>query len=225
MLQPKQKIAVYIFCIVTITTLVSIATNLQLLHYAAKPLLMPALMVLLWLTVSAVPNKKLLLTGLFFSWLGDVLLLFENRHALYFILGLISFLTTHIFYIIYFLKIRPKQISLFKKYPFLPALVTMYGITLTWQLFPHLGDLKIPVVVYASVICIMLVCSMHIYYRVNSKAAACYITGALAFVVSDSLLAINKFYTAFPYSGLLIMLTYCAAQYFIVRGYIQQKND
>ena len=185
---------------------------------------MPALMVLLWLTVSAVPNKKLLLTGLFFSWLGDVLLLFENRHALYFILGLISFLTTHIFYIIYFLKIRPKQISLFKKYPFLPALVTMYGITLTWQLFPHLGDLKNPVVVYASVICIMLVCSMHIYYRVNSKAAACYITGALAFVVSDSLLAINKFYTAFPYSGLLIMLTYCAAQYFIVHGYIQQKK-
>lgn len=224
MLQPKQKIAVYFFCIVTITNLVSIATNLQLLHYAAKPLLMPVLMVLLWLTVSKVPNKLLLLSGLFFSWLGDVLLLFENRHALFFILGLISFLTTHIFYIIYFLKIRPKQTSLFKKYPFVPALVVMYGITLTWQLFPHLGNLKIPVAVYAAVICCMLLCSMHIYNRVNYKAAICYITGALAFVVSDSLLAINKFYTAFPYSGLLIMLTYCAAQYFIVRGYIQQKT-
>lgn len=224
MLQPKQKITVYIFCIATIIDLISIATNSQLLHYMVKPLLMPALMVLLWLTVSKVPNKSLLLTGLFFSWLGDILLLFENRHTLFFILGLISFLTTHIFYIIYFLKIRPKQTSLFKKYRFLPALVAMYGITLTWQLFPHLGNLKIPVVVYAAVICCMLLCSMHIYNRVNNNAAICYITGALAFVISDSLLAINKFYTAFPYSGLLIMLTYCAAQYFIVQGYIQHKT-
>lgn len=224
MLQPKQKITVYIFCIATIIDLISIATNSQLLHYMVKPLLMPALMVLLWLTVSKVPNKSLLLTGLFFSWLGDILLLFENRHTLFFILGLISFLTTHIFYIIYFLKIRPKQTSLFKKYRFLPALVAMYGITLTWQLFPHLGNLKIPVVVYAAVICCMLLCSIHIYNRVNNNAAICYITGALAFVISDSLLAINKFYTAFPYSGLLIMLTYCAAQYFIVQGYIQHKT-
>lgn len=224
MLQPKQKITVYIFCIATIIDLISIATNSQLLHYMVKPLLMPALMVLLWLTVSNVPNKSLLLTGLFFSWLGDILLLFENRHTLFFILGLISFLTTHIFYIIYFLKIRPKQTSLFKKYRFLPALVAMYGITLTWQLFPHLGNLKIPVVVYAAVICCMLLCSMHIYNRVNNNAAICYITGALAFVISDSLLAINKFYTAFPYSGLLIMLTYCAAQYFIVQGYIKHKT-
>lgn len=224
MLQPKQKITVYIFCIATIIDLISIATNSQLLHYMVKPLLMPALMVLLWLTVSKVPNKSLLLTGLFFSWLGDILLLFENRHTLFFILGLISFLTTHIFYIIYFLKIRPKQTSLFKKYRFLPALVAMYGITLTWQLFPHLGNLKIPVVVYAAVICCMLLCSMHIYNRVNNNAAICYITGALAFVISDSLLAINKFYTAFPYSGLLIMLTYCAAQYFIVQGYIKHKT-
>lgn len=215
---------VYIFCIATIIDLISIATNSHLLHYMVKPLLMPALMVLLWLTVSKVPNKSLLLTGLFFSWLGDILLLFENRHTLFFILGLISFLTTHIFYIIYFLKIRPKQTSLFKKYRFLPALVAMYGITLTWQLFPHLGNLKIPVVVYAAVICCMLLCSMHIYNRVNNNAAICYITGALAFVISDSLLAINKFYTAFPYSGLLIMLTYCAAQYFIVQGYIQHKT-
>ncbi len=224
MLQPKQKITVYIFCIATIIDLISIATNSQLLHYMVKPLLMPALMVLLWLTVSKVPNKSLLLTGLFFSWLGDILLLFENRHTLFFILGLISFLTTHIFYIIYFLKIRPKQTSLFKKYRFLPALVAMYGITLTWQLFPHLGNLKIPVVVYAAVICCMLLCSMHIYNRVNNNAAICYITGALAFVISDSLLAVNKFYTALPYSGLLIMLTYCAAQYFIVQGYIQHKT-
>lgn len=223
MLQLKQKIIVFIFCILVVTDLVSIAANIQLLHVIVKPMLVPALMLLLQFSSSVVIHKKILLAGLFFSWLGDVLLLFENRHPLFFILGLVSFLTTHIFYIIYFLKIRPLHTSLLKKYPFLFVLVVLYGITLVWQLFPHLGDLKIPVVVYASVICSMLLCSLHIYYRVNSKAAVYYVVGAMAFVISDSLLAINKFYEPFVYSGIFIMLTYCAAQYFIVSGYIEQK--
>lgn len=224
MLQLKQKITVFIFCVLVITDLISIAGNIQFLHVLVKPMLVPALMLLMLFSASSVIHKKILLTGLFFSWLGDVLLLFENRHALFFILGLVSFLTTHIFYIIFFLKIRPQHTSLLKKYPLLFVMVVLYGITLVWQLFPHLGDLKIPVIVYAAVICSMLLCSLHIYYWVNSKAAVYYVVGALAFVISDSLLAINKFYEPFAYSGILIMLTYCAAQYFIVRGYIEQKS-
>ena len=220
---PKKKIIVFIFCIIVIAHLAGTAYNLPLMHFIAKPMLMPALMLLLFFSPSIVAHKKLLLTGLFFSWLGDVLLLFENRHALFFILGLINFLTTHIFYIIYFLKIRPLKISLLKKQPVLILMVLVYGILLVWLLYPYLGNLKLPVVVYAVIICNMLLCSLHIYYRVNSKAASFFIVGATAFVISDSLLAINKFYEPIPYSGILIMLTYCAAQYFIVRGYIEQK--
>jgi uncharacterized membrane protein YhhN len=61
---------------------------------------------------------------------------------------------------------------------------------------------------------------MHVYKSVGVTARRQFVTGALFFVVSDSLLAINKFYQAFPFAGLLIMLTYCAAQYFIVRGFM-----
>lgn len=224
MLQLKQKITFFIFCILVITDLVSISVNRQLLHIIVKPMLVPALMLLLLFSPSVVDHKKILFTGLFFSWLGDVLLLFENKHALFFILGLVSFLITHIFYIIYFLKIRPLHTSLLKKYPLLFVLVVLYGITLVWQLFPYLGHLKIPVIVYAAVICSMLLCALHIYYRVNNKEAIYYVVGAMAFVISDSLLAINKFYAPFAYSGILIILSYCAAQFFIVRGYIEQKQ-
>jgi uncharacterized membrane protein YhhN len=166
-----------------------------------------------------------LLTGLFFSWLGDVFLLFEYKHALFFIFGLVSFLTTHIFYIVYFLRIQSEKTSMLKKQPVLIALVLAYGITLVWQLYPHLGDLKLPVILYATVICSMLLCSLHIFLKVNKKAAAFYLLGAAAFVISDSLLAINKFYQPFAYAGVLIMLTYCAAQFFIVTGYTQHDQS
>ena len=223
MQQPVQKKIAFAFWVLTLLDITGIAANIQLLHFIAKPLLIPALLLLLVFTKSATPGKNLLLAGLFFSWMGDVFLLFENKNALFFIFGLASFLTTHIFYIIYFLRIKSAGPSLLKKQPVLIALVLGYGITLVWQLYPHLGDLKLPVIIYAMVICTMLLCSLHVFLKVNRKSAVYYLAGASVFVISDSLLAINKFYQPFAFAGLLIMLTYCAAQYFIVCGYAE--ND
>jgi uncharacterized membrane protein YhhN len=220
-LQKKLSIA---FWILALLDIVGITANIEILHFIVKPLLIPALLGLLFYSGSTIPGKKLLGTGLIFSWLGDVFLLFEYKYALFFIFGLASFLTTHIFYIIYFLRIRSANISLLKKQPIFIALVLTYGITLVWQLYPQLGDLKLPVIAYAAVICTMLLCSLHIYLKVNKKAGRYYLSGATAFVVSDSLLAINKFYQPFAYAGIFIMLTYCAAQYFIVRGFIEQDK-
>jgi uncharacterized membrane protein YhhN len=225
MQQPVQKKMAFAFWILAILDMVGIAAHIEMLHFIVKPLLIPALLLLLFYTRSTVPGKNLLLIGLFFSWMGDVFLMFEYKHALFFIFGLASFLTTHIFYIIYFLRIRSANASLLKKQPMYIALVLAYGITLVWQLYPHLADLKLPVIVYAAVICSMLLCSLQIFLKVNKKAAGYYLSGAMAFVISDSLLAINKFYQPFAFAGIFIMLTYCAAQYFIVRGFIEQDNS
>jgi uncharacterized membrane protein YhhN len=224
MQQPVQKKWAFVFAVLSLLYIAGIAFNVNMLYYVAKPLLIPALLVLLFFTKSSVPGKYLLLTGLFFSWMGDVFLLFENRNELFFIVGLASFLTTHFFYIIYFLRIRSSNTSLLKKRPVLIVLVLLYGITLVWMLYPHLGDLKIPVIAYATVICTMLLCSLHIFLKVERKTAVYFLIGAAAFVISDSLLAIDKFYQPFAYAGVFIMLTYCAAQYFIVQGFIEQNN-
>lgn len=225
MQQPVKKISTIAFWVFTLLDITGIAFNLETLHFIAKPLLVPALLMLLFFTQSSVPGKKLLITGLIFSWMGDVFLLLEYKHALFFIFGLASFLTTHIFYITYFLRIRSANVSLLKKQPVLIALVLVYGVGLVWLLYPHLGDMKLPVIIYASVICTMLLCSLHVFLKLNKKAAAHFLLGASAFVVSDSLLAINKFYQPFAFAGVLIMLTYCAAQYFIVTGYTQQTDS
>jgi uncharacterized membrane protein YhhN len=213
-----------IFWVVAAVDIIGITTNNSGLHYAAKPLLIPILMLLLVFTKTTPPRKNLLLTGLFFSWVGDMFLLFESRNNLFFIFGLVAFLTTHIFYIIYFLKIQSTAVSLLKKQPLLVVLVLGYGVTLVYILFPYLKELKIPVMVYAAVICTMLLCSLHVFFKVNKPANLFYIAGALLFVLSDSLLAMNKFYQPLAYAGVLIMLTYCAAQYFIVCGFIKQQH-
>jgi len=222
-MNPVQKRLTLAFWILAVLDILGIVTKTEILHYIVKPLLIPALLLLLFFTDTAVSGKKLLFIGLIFSWLGDVFLLFESKQALFFIFGLASFLTTHIFYILYFLRIHSANISLLKKQPILIALVLTYGITLVWQLFPYLGELKIPVIIYAIVICSMLLCSLHIFSKVKRKSAGFYLLGASVFVISDSLLAVNKFYQPFAYAGAFIMLTYCAAQYFIVRGFIEQE--
>ncbi len=219
----KTQTLQVVFWMIAAADIIGIAANIPLLHYAAKPLLIPALIILLAAVTAAVPGKKRMLVALFFSWLGDVLLMFEPKHTLFFIFGLVCFLITHILYIIYFLSIKSKKISLLKKYPLLIVLIIAYGLGLVWLLFPHLGDLKLPVMVYAAVICSMMLCSVHIFLKVNQKAAVFYLTGAATFVLSDSILAINKFYQPFAYAGAFIMLTYCTAQYFIVHGFIEQE--
>lgn len=225
MLQPLQKKITAAFWALAILDVLGIAAGIEILHFTFKPLLIPVLMLLLHNTPSSVPGKNLLMAGLFFSWMGDVFLLFEYKQPLFFIFGLAGFLITHIFYIVYFLRIRSANSSLLKNQPLLVALVPAYGILLVRLLYPDLGDLKLPVMVYAAVICTMLLCSLHIFLKVNKKAAGYYLSGATAFVISDSLLAINKFYQPFAFAGFFIMLTYCAAQYFIVRGFIEQDNS
>ncbi len=223
MQQPVHQKLTIAFILLTAIDLTGIFTGFSPLHYTAKPLLIPVLMLLLFFTATPVTGKKLLFFALFFSWMGDVLLLVEQLDPLFFIFGLACFLTTHICYIIFFLSIRSPNPSLLFRQPVLLFLIPAYGLALVCFLYPNLGALKLPVILYATVICTMLLCSIHVFFKINSPANRFYVWGASAFVLSDSLLAINKFYQPFAFAGMLIMITYCAAQYFIVRGFMDQE--
>lgn len=169
-------------------------------------------------------NYKLIAAGLLFSWLGDIFLLIKSERPVFFIAGLLSFLITHAFYIVYFLSIKSAAPSLLHRRPLYVLIVAAYGFALGWLLLPRLGGLKIPVVFYAVVICSMLLCSIHSYLKVKKTAAKYLVTGAVLFLLSDSLLAINKFHEPFFLAGFWIMLSYCAAQYCIVKGFKEEAS-
>lgn len=62
---------------------------------------------------------------------------------------------------------------------------------------------------------------MHMVFIKNKIAGRLMITGALLFLISDSTLAVDKFYQSFEMGGIIIMLTYGLAQLFITEGAIQ----
>lgn len=186
-----------------------------------KPLLVP---VLFFATKESdeFPTKKWLLSALLFSWIGDIILLFSDKGELYFIFGLVAFLTAHILYITLFVKQETSLIHKEKNgYWFGYGLVLLYLFGMLSVLIPKLGDLKIPVGIYAMTISLMLIETLKGYFNWKNDSKKYILIGAIFFVISDSLLAFNKFYEAINNATLLIMTTYIAAQYFIVKGILE----
>lgn len=196
------------------------------LEKITKPLLMIVMIIYFVFSVNKISSayKRWIITALAFSWLGDVLLMFQQEKPIFFLLGLSAFLIAHIFYIIFFHWVRVNEQV--KSRWWLLVIVTVYYAALITLLYPHLADMKVPVPVYGIVISFMLLLAMHMLFIKNSKAGQLMMTGAVLFILSDSILAINKFYQPFEAAGLLIMLTYGIAQLLITKGaiaYIHSK--
>lgn len=208
-----------LFFIVVAINISSIFFNCTILIIVSKPLIVGSL--LCFYLISSMQNigavKPLVITAIGCSIIGDVLLLFEKNSPLFFIFGLVSFLLAHIFYSItfyYFLQKQHIKIS-WKLLPF----VACYYFLLLYVLFPTLGNMKLPVVVYGAVISTMFFIALHIFF--TKQNAYLIIIGAAFFVLSDTLLAINKFYTTYYQASIFIMITYSFAQYCIVKGIVK----
>lgn len=167
--------------------------------------------------------KKYVLAALFFSWAGDILLMFQEKDSNFFLFGLSAFLLAHIFYIFFFNRVR--VIENVKINLSLLLIVALYYGGLIFLLFFHLGDMKVPVMVYGAVISCMFMLAMHMLFIKNKAAGKWMMSGALLFVMSDSLLAINKFYQPFQMAGVSIILTYGLAQLFITEGTIRYTRS
>ena len=218
----NSKVWLYLFFIDLLVELLAIANNWNSMGLVTKPLLIATLAA--WFLFSSNDYSAIryyIVFALFFSWLGDILLMMEEKDPMYFIAGLGSFLAAHIIYIFFFFRVRKRMPDKKPWNIFLISAVGLYTISLFFLLNPHLGDLKIPVLAYAIIISVMLVCAMHTFSFNNKRAAYWWLRGAVLFVTSDSLLAFNKFYHHFPMAGIAIMLTYGLAQFAIVNGSLQ----
>jgi len=212
-----------VFWVIVLLGIVVMSLDIRWLDYIFKPLLMPVLLAAVFVRSARAKGRKKIILALFFSFCGDVFLLFEDRGSLFFIGGLICFLITHLFYIAYFLQIKQPGESPAKLYPYLVMFIAGYTAFLLYVTWPNLHELKIPVIIYACIISTMLYLSLCVPYKVGKTACQLFVTGAVFFVVSDSLLAANKFYKAFTLAPFSIRLTYCFAQYCIVKGFLKKR--
>ncbi|MFV8335894.1 lysoplasmalogenase [Flavobacterium sp. RSP29] len=186
-----------------------------------KPYLLPFLIFAVYFHERFI-TKKILLTALTLSWIGDIILMFTDKAEFYFIAGLIAFLLSHISYIILF----SKQLKIYLKKSKIifwvgVTAIAFYLIVMMLILLPSLGDLKIPVFVYALTISIMLLFALKGFLNWQKPANSYILIGAIIFLASDSILAFDKFYAPLQYSSFLIMATYLTAQYLIVTGILK----
>lgn len=214
----KKNLWIILFAAVLIGDMVGIQLSNEELQYFFKPLIIPALVGYFY------SHTKTLLTGivkwifaaLFFSWAGDILLMFVDKNQDFFLAGLISFLVAHILYSLSFYKvIRNENVRI--RWWILMLVTVSYLLLMIW-LSPYLGEMKWPVRIYGFVICTMFLLAAHLSFIKFRSAGTLVRYGALLFLISDFLIATNKFYQSFDLIGFSIMLTYGLAQLLIVMG-------
>jgi len=224
MLSKNEKYFSALFLVIVLIELLSASIeSLHMVHYFAKPAIVISLIILFVRTSESLTTsiKNLTLLALVFSLLGDILLMFVDKSPHFFTLGLLAFLTAHIMYVIVFLKHRNKEKS---PVGFI-ILLLIYATGLFYFLKDNLGVMLIPVIIYMLVILSMATSSYLRINKVNIWSYRLVFIGALFFMISDSILALNKFYQPMPYSNISIMVTYALAQYLIVIGILKLKNN
>lgn len=179
--------------------------------WLVKILPMFVLFWVVWPLTSSAPsehlsNVKLFLVAIVFSSFGDVFLALGRDDM--FIFGLGSFLVSHLFFISSF---RPFNLSGLKFFPLYGGV----GLGLFSLMSPNLGELALPVFVYMLVLVTMAISTIS-----SHKSSKWLVLGGISFVVSDSLIGLNKFYTPIPHVGLCIMVTYYFAQFALVKGIV-----
>jgi uncharacterized membrane protein YhhN len=190
-------------------------------HYFSKPLLIPLLLGYYVLSVTEDNRSRQVMLALIFSWAGDVLLLFAGSREWFFMAGLLSFLTAHVFYIFAYQYHQSEDTSRallgVQRFRFsLPIILTTTGLITV--LYVKLGAMKIPLIAYALVIAIMAMNALFRFGRTTPGSFSRVFLGAILFMISDSMIAINKFLTVVSFGGFWIMATYILAQFLIVEG-------
>lgn len=218
-----KRFPIFVFVLASSLEIASYIFDWNEVHLIAKPLIVLGLIGHYYFQSNN--RSAIFIWALVFGCAGDVLLLFQGE--LFFIAGLVSFLIGHVLYILCYRQFqyadKTKELLGPQKVRFsLPFI--LFGTGLFVILFPVLGDMKIPVAIYTLVLTLMVINALLRYGRTTSQSFLFVFLGAILFVASDSMLAINKFLHPFSSAGVMVMLTYCVAQLLIVEGVLAHEN-
>jgi uncharacterized membrane protein YhhN len=175
--------------------------------YIFKPLTMVFILLIAFLGQAASPfYKYMIITGLLFSLAGDIFLMLPTDR---FVAGLVAFLLAHLFYIAAFAS----EISALIWWPLIPFVI--YGIVIYIILASSLGKLKVPVLIYVVVILIMAWLAWERWIKTGQDGALLASIGAVLFIISDTILALDRFRGTFKLARASNLTTYFAAQLLI----------
>lgn len=195
--------------------LFSIERGPRWLFYLSKPL--PVLLMAALIPFSSSVDTNLafwIFSGLILSAIGDVLLSLPKDK---FVSGLSSFLLAHICYVLGYLGMV-STITLWT-----PAVILALGILAFLLLLPNLGTMTLPVAIYILIIVAMGSATAEYWLSYNSTSAKLAFTGACIFMLSDLVLAIDRFRSSSKFSRHVVMFTYYTAQALITLSVLNSR--
>ncbi len=227
----KKFLIHFLFLIILVGDLVGEFFQIKWMDYSFKPLIVIWIVGYFLLYAKNIDKKvvQLAVVAFAFSWIGDVLLMFTSEASIFFILGLASFLVAQIVYIFLFLRtinLSGKKPFL-KKKPFFLIAYIAYGLVVYTVLYNNLEvDMRIGIFVYMVALLSMSSMALNRFGNGHPISFSYVFIGSILFVLSDTMIAINKFMVSIPYQGIFVMVTYISAQYLIMKGILKQyEND
>ncbi|SNR30537.1 lysoplasmalogenase [Lutibacter flavus] len=214
-----KKIALFVFILVSVIDIVGIVFKEPSLIFLFKPFILLSLLFLY--SSSVLIRNKWYVMALIFSFFGDVFLLYPGE--LFFMMGLVSFLLAHFIYI----KIVVGRINKTSFTKIITSIIPFFIVfsLLILSLKDSLNEMLLPVIIYGLTISIFGVVSLIDFQNTKSKKSLLMLIGAIVFMISDSVLAINKFYNSTHLFEVVIMVTYILAQYLIYRSMILKTEE
>lgn len=164
------------------------------------------------------------LVAIVFAFIGDMLLVIIND--LLFLPGMISYIVNLFFLCIFFLqlyKIRLDQL-------FKPLMVLLILAVIGYFVYGFLGDklkqFQLPVLVYMFFVAITAALAMNTTQHPQlHKTGWYFFIGIIVFIVSNTILVLNRFHFLYHNLYIAVMLTYGTAQYLLVRGVALVSKD
>src|SRR4030043_1903777 len=196
-----QKALLYIFLAFAILFIGLLPLEPYTGNFVIKAIPAISLAVLAFIAVSG-SRGKLLFTSLLFAAAADIAL--ELAAGKYFVIGLGLFLIAHILLIVTFSRDFKFQKS---KIPVIILLI-VYSKMMAFVLTPSLKEMAIPVYIYMAAIMLM-----GIFASLRASKNDFTLYGAISFIVSDSVLAINKFMMPVPAADDAVMSIYYLARF------------
>lgn len=184
--------------------LFSIEHGPRWLFYLSKPL--PVLLMASLVALTPTLDTHLafwILCGLLLSAVGDVLLSLPKDK---FVSGLISFLLAHVCYVLGYYG----MVSTITWWT--PVVILALGILAFLLLLPNLGSMTLPVAVYILIIAAMGSATAEYWLSYANTSAKLAFAGAGIFMLSDLVLAIDRFRSSSKFSRHVVMFTYYTAQ-------------
>ncbi|WP_299887587.1 lysoplasmalogenase [uncultured Lacinutrix sp.] len=217
-LQNKRIFFIVFSIIIGVDVFVKLTLEAFPYRFISKPLVMLSILCFFIYNRNKRVKNVVFLIGILCFLIGDFFLI-DDSNKLFFLLGMLFFIAGKLIYIYKFST--NKEFTILKLLPLL-IFSFIYIICLLHFIFNGLGSFTIPVLLYYFVSQILLLMAYLRLGSVSSKSYLLILFGVIAFIVSETIVALSIFHIKMNYQDSAIMIFYGLSQFMIVLGIVDE---